>query len=253
MVDGTCVSPQVADYVACVRAQGAKLNQAEAKKLSAEAGYAGANAKLASDVSSKLEREYTTSDANTLEVIKACARFQQGSKDGSPAAAAGDASRWGKSSSGSWWEKDGALVGSGYFTLSMPGPGPDATLEADTEVVSGAPYVCVDWRKTDLSNGYRLALLPSRGAYQIMRLVPTGGALRLGTGWDPQKPGYKPSALIAPGRNHVRVEIKGNDYAIFVNGQKLDTVSDANSPTGELALWVNEGVARFTNIALTAR
>jgi hypothetical protein len=78
MLDGTCVSPQVADYVGCVRAQGARLSQEQAKKLSAEAGYAGATAKLASDVGEKLERQYSASDANTLAVIKACARFQEG-------------------------------------------------------------------------------------------------------------------------------------------------------------------------------
>jgi hypothetical protein len=72
MLDGVCVSEQVADYVACVRAQGAKLGEERSRKLSAEAGIAGTRAAIASDVGEHLERQYATSDANTLEIIRTC-------------------------------------------------------------------------------------------------------------------------------------------------------------------------------------
>lgn len=71
-LDSVCVREDIADYVACVRAQGAKLDEKASNKLSAEAGYAGANAKMSSDVSSSLERTYAASDANTLEIIRSC-------------------------------------------------------------------------------------------------------------------------------------------------------------------------------------
>jgi hypothetical protein len=71
-LDGVCVSESVADYVSCVRAQGAQLNQSDANKLSAEAGYAGTRASMATEVSASLEKKYAASDANTLEIIRAC-------------------------------------------------------------------------------------------------------------------------------------------------------------------------------------
>jgi len=66
------VAQQVADYVACVRAQGAKLSHEEGTKLSADVGVAGTHAGAASEVSDRLQREYRASDANTREIILAC-------------------------------------------------------------------------------------------------------------------------------------------------------------------------------------
>ncbi|HEY1691718.1 MAG TPA: hypothetical protein VGG39_06135 [Polyangiaceae bacterium] len=80
-LDGVCVSPQVADYVACVRAQGAKLGEDRSKKLSMEAGYAGAHAAVASDVGEKLQKEYSTSDNNALEIIRACGAMRGSEED----------------------------------------------------------------------------------------------------------------------------------------------------------------------------
>ena len=81
MLDGVCVTQPVADYVACVRAQGARLGEDRSKKLSAEAGFAGTRAAVAADVSDKLQREYSTSDANVLEVIRACGAMRTASED----------------------------------------------------------------------------------------------------------------------------------------------------------------------------
>lgn len=72
VLDGVCVSEQVADYVACVRAQGARLGEDRGQKLSAEAGFAGTRAAAASDVREKLERSYSTTDASALEIVKTC-------------------------------------------------------------------------------------------------------------------------------------------------------------------------------------
>jgi len=80
-LDGVCVSPQVADYVACVRAQGARLGEDRSEKLSAEAGYAGTRAALATEASERLQKEYSTSDSNTLEIIRACAAMRGPDED----------------------------------------------------------------------------------------------------------------------------------------------------------------------------
>ena len=66
------MSEGVADYVACVRAQGAHLGQDRGQKLSASAAYEGTKAEVASDVRDALEKTYSASDANTLEVIRTC-------------------------------------------------------------------------------------------------------------------------------------------------------------------------------------
>lgn len=76
-MDGICVSDSVADYVSCVRAQGAKLDADTSKRLSADAGYAGAKGSVAADVSDKLQKQYAASDTNVLEVIRGCNAMQR--------------------------------------------------------------------------------------------------------------------------------------------------------------------------------
>jgi len=72
VLDGVCVSQSVADYVSCVRAQGAQLGGSKSEKLSAEVGYLGVEAGGAAEVSEKLEKKYIVSDTATLEIIRAC-------------------------------------------------------------------------------------------------------------------------------------------------------------------------------------
>jgi len=62
----------VADYVACVRAQGAQLGGTKSEQISAEAGYLGARAAGASEVRESLEKRYSASDAAMLEIIRGC-------------------------------------------------------------------------------------------------------------------------------------------------------------------------------------
>lgn len=72
-VDGVCVSDEVADYISCVRAQGAQLARDRRQSLSAAAGYEGTKAQDAGEVRDALEKRYSTSDSNTLEIIRTCA------------------------------------------------------------------------------------------------------------------------------------------------------------------------------------
>jgi hypothetical protein len=75
-LDGVCVSESIADYVSCVRAQGAQLQKNDAQKLSADASYAGAKASVVSDVSASLAKKYAASDAAMLEIINTCKEMQ---------------------------------------------------------------------------------------------------------------------------------------------------------------------------------
>lgn len=72
LLDGVCVAEGIADYVACVRAQGAQLGGSKGQKVSADVGTLGMHASGAAEVRESLEKKYSVSDAATLEIIKAC-------------------------------------------------------------------------------------------------------------------------------------------------------------------------------------
>ena len=71
-LDGTCVNQEIADYVSCVRAQGATLGTNNKNTLSAEVGYFGISAGGAKEVSEKLERKYIASDNAMMAIIEQC-------------------------------------------------------------------------------------------------------------------------------------------------------------------------------------
>lgn len=75
ILDGVCVKKEIADYVSCVRAQGATLVSDTSSELSADAGYFGVKASAASEVSDRLERQYVTSDQAMINIINNCNRL----------------------------------------------------------------------------------------------------------------------------------------------------------------------------------
>ncbi len=178
----------------------------------------------------------------------------------------GETSLWGTVQWGSWWEKDGALYGGpgtpegwwATFALSMPGPSPNATLDVDASVVSGNPTCGFGWRvqvplHPGIFAGYAMDV--SRLGYYIGKNFldnsvdpPRQRHFRITPGWPSLE--WKPSALIARGGNHVRIEVKGHHYVVFINGQQLDAVSDTSFSTGAFSFNVSGGVVRFSNITL---
>lgn len=78
LLDSVCVRESIADYVACVRAQGAKIGGAQSKKLGASAGYLGVKASAVAEVSERLEKQYSASDNAMLEIVRACNALVQG-------------------------------------------------------------------------------------------------------------------------------------------------------------------------------
>ncbi len=72
VLDGVCVSKHVANYVSCVRAQGATLGEERGKKLAVDVGYAGARAGAVSEAHDSLARQYSVSDQAVLAVINMC-------------------------------------------------------------------------------------------------------------------------------------------------------------------------------------
>lgn len=110
-LDGVCVSERIADYVSCVRAQGAQLGSDCSKKLSAEAGYLGTKAAAASDVKDTLEKKYAVSSASELEIVRACSGAagisNTASSSGPSPASAGEKGRFERGLR-AWWKLDEA-------------------------------------------------------------------------------------------------------------------------------------------------
>jgi len=73
-----CVAEAIADYVACVRSQGAQLGGERGQRVSADVGTLGLRAAGAAEVRESLEKKYSVSDAATLEIIKTCADTVRG-------------------------------------------------------------------------------------------------------------------------------------------------------------------------------
>jgi hypothetical protein len=71
LLDGVCVSEQIADYVSCVRAQGAQLGAEKGQKLSAEVGYGGVRAGGAAELNEALQKKYSGSDETMLAIVQA--------------------------------------------------------------------------------------------------------------------------------------------------------------------------------------
>jgi hypothetical protein len=78
LVDGVCVSENVADYVACVRAQGAQLSSDKAQKLALDASTLGLKAGGAGEISESLQKKYSASDATMLAIVQACSTTARG-------------------------------------------------------------------------------------------------------------------------------------------------------------------------------
>lgn len=76
-LDGVCVDQAVANYVACVRAQGAQLDSGQSQKLAASVKVAGYGASAVSEVKDRLQSRYQASDENVLVIIRACEKFNQ--------------------------------------------------------------------------------------------------------------------------------------------------------------------------------
>lgn len=71
-LDDVCVKDEIADYVSCVRAQGALLGKEQSQSLSVEIGSFAANAVAARDVSEKLDKKYTASNEAVMAIIRQC-------------------------------------------------------------------------------------------------------------------------------------------------------------------------------------
>ena len=72
LLDGVCVSEPVADYVACVHAQGASLGGTKRQQISADVGTLGVKAGGAVEVSDSLEKKSAASDPAMLEIVRRC-------------------------------------------------------------------------------------------------------------------------------------------------------------------------------------
>lgn len=75
LLDGVCVAEGVADYVGCVRAQGAQLDASKRERLAADIGYFQAKVGGSAELDENLQRKYSASDQAVLEIIRVCTAF----------------------------------------------------------------------------------------------------------------------------------------------------------------------------------
>lgn len=134
----------------------------------------------------------------------------------------------------------------------------DFELEFDAEFLGGSPdgAVGILWRGggpegETPQRGYSFGARGS-GSYNIFSGVG-GGWTSLATAWGRSHP-YKPSPLISPRRNEVRLEVKGTRYTLYLNGQLLDRGDHSAHRGGDLGIGPFDGaVVKFSNIRLTPR
>lgn len=120
LLDGVCVNEGVADYVACVRAQGASLGGSKRQQLSADVGTVGLRAGGAAEASETMERRYAASDATTLEIVRRCASAAPGATAGSTSNGVSDTA----SIAGSWGKGGAIIEGTGAtFVVKLPNSG----------------------------------------------------------------------------------------------------------------------------------
>ncbi len=72
LLDNTCVSQDVVDYVSCVRSQNVKLGNEKNRSLGAEISYLGVGVNGMGEFSEKLNKTYSASDYVMKQVIDRC-------------------------------------------------------------------------------------------------------------------------------------------------------------------------------------
>lgn len=134
----------------------------------------------------------------------------------------------------------------------------DFELEFDAEYVGGSTdgALGILWRGggpegETPQRGYSFGARWS-GTYNIFSGVG-GGWTSLATAWGRGHP-YKPSPIISPRRNKVRLEVKGTSYTLHLNGQLLDRGDHSAHRGGYLGIGPFDGaIVKFSNIRLTPR
>lgn len=80
-----------------------------------------------------------------------------------------------------------------------------------------------------------------------------GGWTCLTTDWGRNQP-WKPTKLVDPRKNRVRLEVRDTQFTLYFNGNMVDQVTDTTHRTGRLGIGPLEGaVAIFSQIKITPR
>lgn len=158
---------------------------------------------------------------------------------------------WAIAVQGNWQVVGDAVEGTGGWLMSKEDLG-DATIEVDTELVSGqgGRTVGVGFRYQPMadpatSSGYGVNLTTGGSTYNVFK--GTNGK------WLPVNPAFtafQPSPAVQPRKNHIVIRSSGASHTISVNGQTLSTFDDAAYPKGAINLWVESTAdkVRFSNL-----
>jgi hypothetical protein len=126
----------------------------------------------------------------------------------------------------------------------------DAIIEVDARSISATPFASYGliWRSSSSLNSFYLFLIDSGGTYDILR-YDQGSFITL----VPDTP----SAAISSdtGTNRLKVVVQGDQMAVYVNDQWLNTITDSTLTEGTIGLYAQatdaNAVASFDNFSVS--
>lgn len=164
---------------------------------------------------------------------------------------------------GTWYEKDGAIFGSGGHLIYKE-PMADYVLEITVEKLSGPAWaaMAVCTRSTVFLGGTKIFRnntsdlqgygfnFTSDGRYNLYSSV-NGGVYLINPSWkECQK-----SDMLNSSINSIRIEVIKDNVVIVANGKQIASFTDGTHGYGAPCLWVQEPsqIVRFSNFKITIK
>lgn len=160
---------------------------------------------------------------------------------------------WDQPEEGDFIDFGGGIVGSNK-RLVYPKAVTDFVFELDAEFLGGSPEATLGlcWRGSGAnpwapSDSYTVGLQWS-GTYNVFAIAKdTPRAIATGGNGSFQ---YRPTPLIGPRKNHIRLEAKGTHSEIQVNGKVLDQLDDATIGYGRLCIDTLGARVKLTHLSI---
>lgn len=251
-VDNVCVSQRVANYVACVRAQGASLGQDRGTKLGIDVGVQAAKAGGVAELKDSLEKKYSVSEASELEIVRTCGNVSGVASNAEPAPAAWEPAPLGRftfAQTTKFFEKSGNLIARSDFSEGAPALvviGPEHNSDWQTGTIVNGRFV---EEITGTGTWFRWVQPSPAGNFMAHFLVnskpslPTGGAY---IAWGESGGVSVGLALRGNGAIEVTLVDAGKEVKVAKSGTasfrpRRDQLIDIRHADGRVSIWV-EGV-----------
>ena len=138
----------------------------------------------------------------------------------------------------------GAIGGGELYAYAAPLVGrnwTDYVLTVDMNF-GGQPYRGISFRRQDNGDDYLLWFGDSELGAQIVK--------RVGGGWEPISESY-PDMKLGGGEHRIKLEVKGSEFKVWVDGAPILTGHDEELKTGGILFFVNYEAAWIDNVSVT--